>query len=313
MRVLLTGASGFIGSHLTKVLLAKKCEVCVLVQPESDLRRISSVQHKIKTIFCDYQKIEEIEGEIKKYDPDICYHLGWWGASSIKFRNEARQIYENIEQGLKLVEAVGKTRCKKFIGLGSVLEYGDYPVPVNEFQICSPKCVYGAGKLAFSILAERLCDLKNMKLVWFRLFWSYGPDDHENRLIPYVITSLLRKEEARLTMCEQWWDYIYVDDVTDVLFRAGVEPHFGGTFNLGSGTSQRLKDTVEFLRAVIDSNVPVGYGKRPYEENQIMHLRADVGKLRDALKWSPRVSLEDGLKRTVEWNKSRRASLSPKD
>ena len=166
-----------------------------------------------------------------------------------------------------------------------------------------PVTIYGAVKLCVYILAKKLCEAWNIDLVWFRLLASYGPMDDADHLIPFVILSLLRGEKPALTLGEQQWDYLYVTDVAEAIWKAIVTPKAQGIFNLGSGEAYTVRNIVENIRDLIDPNLPIGFGEVPYRPDQIMHLQADTSRLKKATGWSPQVHLDEGLARTVAWFK----------
>ena len=185
--------------------------------------------------------------------------------------------------------------------MGSVLEYGRYPVPVTEEQAPQPASLYGTAKLAVGLTAQKLCAGYGIRSAWFRLFWAYGPGDDKARMIPYLIGALLKSERPALTPGEQKWDYLFIDDVVEALWRAAVQPDVHGAYNLGSGAAHPLREVVEHIRDLIDPSLPLGFGELPYQPDQIMHLQADISRLRKAMNWQPAVQLEEGLRRTVEW------------
>ncbi len=125
--------------------------------------------------------------------------------------------------------------------------------------------------------------------------------DDRNHMIPQVILTLLQGDKPSLTLGEQRWDYLYVEDAVEVIWRAATTSSAQGIFNLGSGEVHTIKSIVERVRDLIDPNLPLGFGEVPYRPDQIMHLQADISRLQSVTGWSPQVSLEEGLERTVAW------------
>jgi nucleoside-diphosphate-sugar epimerase len=125
--------------------------------------------------------------------------------------------------------------------------------------------------------------------------------DNSDHLIPSVILSLLRGERKALTTGEQRWDYIYVEDVVNAIYKLAVAPGANGVFNLGSGTAHAIRTIVERVRDLIDPSLPLGFGEVPHNAEKIRSLQIDNSRLRQATDWSPQVSLDEGLRRTVEW------------
>lgn len=301
MRILVTGGTGFIGSHLVRRFLREGSNVAVLLRKDSDTWRIKDVLPQVEIIRGDLTSIPKATSAIRAFRPEVVTHLAWDGATSYKFQNEPLQALNNVNGSLQLAQLAGEIKCRSFIGLGSVLEYGKYAVPLSEDVIPQPQTFYGRAKYGVGLLLEKLCETYGMQYTWFRLFWSYGPADSQLRMIPQVILSLLREEKPALSPGDQLWDYIYVSDVVNALYLAAVNTGIKGNFNLGSGESNTVRSIVERIRDLINPSFPLGLGDIPYRTDQIMHLKADVTRLKQAARWSPQVNLDDGLKKTVEW------------
>jgi nucleoside-diphosphate-sugar epimerase len=160
--------------------------------------------------------------------------------------------------------------------------------------------MYGAVKLCTYLVSRQLAQGAGLRFAWVRLFSAYGPKDSPDWMIQYVIHSLLRREKPSLTLGEQKWDYIHVEDVARAIYHIAKNQCAEGVFNLGSGQAIRLREIVETVRDIVDPSLPLGFGDMQYRSDQVMHLQANITKLRSA-GWEPRVSLTEGLRETVEW------------
>ncbi|HLH79464.1 MAG TPA: NAD(P)-dependent oxidoreductase [Chthonomonas sp.] len=299
MRVLLTGATGFVGSYTLRNLLEQGDTVAVVMRTSSDPWRIQGLLDRVTVLYGDVFTPQTLAEGIAQFRPEAVIHLAWKGVGNAE-RNDVAQVYENVPGSLELLRIVAETGCQHWIGLGSQAEYGPANQIVSEQTETAPTTLYGISKLALCQLTKGLCQHYGMRFAWLRLFSSYGPMDSPYWMIPYLILSLLRRERPKLTKGEQLWDYLYVGDVADaichVLHHTGAE----GVFNLGSGEARSLRSIIEYIRDNIDTSLPLGFGEVPYRPDQVMHLQADIGRLR-AIGWKPKTSLEQGLKQTVEW------------
>lgn len=306
MRCFVTGSTGFIGSHLVQLLLEHDVEVAVLIRPTSNPWRIKDILHRLHTITGDLATIQEAGTAIRDFAPDIVFHLGWHGGNSYKYQNDPAQIFKNLYGSLELVQLAKDAGSQRWVGLGTSVEYGKYEIPITESLRPMPSTLYGISKYCTCLSAQKLCQLYGIDFVWLRPFWIYGPYDDPLRMLPSVILALLRGERPALTPGEQRWDYLYVEDAVEAIWRAATTSSTQGVFNLGSGEAHTIKSIVERVRDLIDHNLPLGFGEVPYRPDQIMHLQADISHLRQVTGWSPQVSLDEGLHRTVEWYRENR-------
>ena len=307
MRCLVTGATGHIGSHLIRSLLKNDAEVAVLLRPTSDVWRIEDALSRLHIITGDLSSICEADRLVRGFAPEVVFHLAWHGVSK-HLRNDASQLSQNVSGSIELLRIAYESGCRRWIGLGSQAEYGLYDMILTENLATRPVTHYGRAKLYVCLLAQKLCEDWKMDFVWPRLTASYGPMDNTDHLIPSVVLSLLRGARKALTAGEQRWDYLYVDDVVDAIFKLAIAPGANGIFNLGSGTSHTVRTVVERIRDLIDPSLPLGFGEAPYNGEEIRNLQVDNSRLRQATGWSPQVSLDEGLRRTVDWYSRKYAS-----
>ncbi|RLA96547.1 MAG: NAD(P)-dependent oxidoreductase, partial [Deltaproteobacteria bacterium] len=276
-------------------------EVAVLLRPATtNLWRIEDVLHHLYIIEGDLSDIERSRLAIQEFAPEVVFHLAWFGVAN-RHRNDIKQISCNLYGSINLLRLSCDSGCKRWVGLGSQAEYGIPEGILREDLPTRPVTLYGAVKLCVCILSQRLCEICNTDFAWLRLLASYGPMDDSEHLIPWVILKLLRGENPNLTLGEQRWDYLYVEDVVEALWQVAITPEAYGIFNLGSGKPHTIRSIVESIRDLINPNLPLGFGKVPYHHDQVMHLQADISRLQQTIAWSPQVSLDEGLRRTVEW------------
>lgn len=303
MRCLVTGATGHIGSHLVRHLLECNVEVAALVRPTTNnLWRIEDVISRLCIISGDLSNIELSCAAIREFAPEVVFHLGWYGVGG-RHRDDVAQLTQNLYGSIDLLCLAYESGCKRWVGLGSQAEYGAYNGILTEDLPTHPTTFYGTAKLCVCLLSQKLCEAYKIGFVWLRLLASYGPMDDVKHIISYVIVSLLRGQKPDLTLGEQLWDYLYVEDAIRAMWQLAINRKAQGIFNLASGETHTIRSIVETVRDLIDPNLPLGFGEIPYRPNQIMHLQADVSRLREVTGWSPQVSIDEGLRRTVEWFK----------
>lgn len=299
LRVVITGATGFIGSAVVRELISRNATVSIVRREQSDTWRLRDVLEEVETIVGDLRNIETIAGQVHDFRPDAMIHLAWDGVEG-RFRNDQRQL-ANIEITVKLVQLSRDSGCKAWVGLGSQAEYGPLEATVDEQVPTQPTTLYGASKLSAGHISLLLAKQLGMRAAWLRLFSCYGPADGPEWFVPSLILALLHGERPKLTPGTQRWDYLEVSDVACAVSDAAVRDGASGVFNLGSGEAHTIRTFAERIRDLIDPSLELGIGEVPFREDQVMHLQADIGRLRAATGWRPVVTLNDGLDRAVTW------------
>lgn len=280
--------------------MAAGAEVAVLVRPESDLSRLAEARERVQLVRGDLWNLAGVADAVKASRPEVVFHLGWAGVTGDR-RSDPAQLTRNVTASLDLLELASEAGCRCWIGVGSQAEYGLSDDVLTEELPLRPATPYGVGKAAVGMLTQKLCELYGMRYVWLRLLATYGPGDDERHLIPGVIRRLLARTRPPLTAGEQLWDYLYVADAAEAIYRTAKIESVQGVFNLGSGDARPVRAIVERIRDLIDPSLPLGFGEINYPPNQVTRLQADITRLRSAIEWTPQTPLEEGLRRTVEW------------
>ncbi len=297
-KILVTGATGFVGARVVRQLVEQGRDVAVLVRESSATRRIDDIIGRCTVIRGDLAQIGATSAALSGYGPQAVLHLAWGGVKGAD-RNHLMQL-RNVQSSIALYEMTQALGCGHFVGLGSQAEYGLLSGRIAETAPTRPTTLYGAAKLATGLVLERAAAATERPFSWLRLFSSYGPDDNPSWLIPYLIARLQAGERPSLTPGEQVWDYLHVDDVAAGVI-AALDAGAVGVFNLGSGQGRPLRDIITTLRDTIDPALPLGFGEVPYRPDQVMHLEADIGALTAATGWQPTIDLAEGLASTAAW------------
>jgi UDP-glucose 4-epimerase len=307
-RLLITGATGFIGSRVLHNLVSSGRAVTVVLRETSDTQRIQDLLSHCTVVHVDLGNTLDLQKSISYLRPTQVLHLAWDGVKGAD-RNNDLQI-RNIFNTLNLYQITKKYGCNQFVGLGSQAEYGLLSGRITESALTRPTTLYGASKLACAQVLGRLASADGGHFCWVRLFSSYGEGDNSTWMLSYLTRELLEGRRPRLTPGEQLWDYIHVDDVATGVI-AALDKCIDGVFNLGSGKARPIREIVKILRDMIDVSLPLGFGELPYRDDQVMHLEADITALSLATGWSPTIELEEGLSRLVEWHRQQLLRAPP--
>jgi len=299
LRVLVTGATGFIGSYVARRLAEEKdVHTTFLARASSDPWRFADVLPKVTRLDVDLSDGEKLTAALATAKPDVVVHLAWKGVGNAE-RNAPVQM-ENLPDTLALIRAAHAAGARAFVGLGSQAEYGPQTGALAETAQTQPTTLYGVTKLATSHFARHACGELGMRYAWVRVFSTYGAKDNPSWMIPSLIMQLLAKKRPPLTPGEQRWDYLHVSDAASAIATVALNDAATGVFNLGSGEARTIRTIVEQIRDTIDPALPLGFGEVPYRPDQVMHLEAKIDRLR-AVGWSPKMTLERGMAETVAW------------
>ena len=300
MRIVLTGATGFIGSHLARRMVADGCEVHALVRPQSDTWRIQDILPRLNVVPCDLLSADDVDRSLEAIRPDHCVHLAWCTAPGT-YRtslDNLRFLGASLHLAARLVE-IG---CGRLVVAGSCAEYEPAAGAISEHDRTGSHDLYVAAKLGLLLTLEQLGKATGMQVAWGRIFYLHGPFEDERRLVPMVIRSLLRSAPVRLETGDVIRDYSHVEDVAAAIWavtRAGLV----GPVNIGSGRPVVIRELVASLARILDRPLRLeSSGAAPTAQPSVY---ADNARLRSDTTWAPRFGLEQGLRHTVEWWKAR--------
>ncbi len=319
-RAIVTGATGMIGTALTKELLKSGYEVVCLIRPDSGrlcrfedvmsrFMRQENLQEKLHIVplsLSDFGKDEAVYAINNAFcEPDaadVFFHLGWEGTFGDS-RNDAKLQKKNVANTLDAVWLAYKAGASTFVGAGSQAEYGrvEEDVKLSAYLPTHPENEYGRGKLRAGIDSRAICKSLGMRHIWARILSVYGPGDGENTMVMSGIISLLKGERPKYTKGEQLWDYLYAEDAARALVAMAERGVDGRIYPLGSGSVRELREYIEIIRDTVNPDVEIGIGELPYNEGQVMYLCADISELTDDTGFVPQVSFEEGIKKTLDW------------
>lgn len=301
-KVVVTGANGFIGSHLVKKLSENGIEVIALVDARLNYSQISDLP-RVTTIEFTLQDIDVFYSDVRLCHSDIIYHLAWSGVNA-NFRNSEEQQLQNIKYGIDILKLASRLQIPKVLIPGSAAEVscGEGEITGNESP--APSDIYSATKVATRYLCQVYARQNGIILIWPLITSIYGPGRDDNNLISYAIKSLLKGERPSFTKLEQQWDYLYIDDLIDALIALGNNGD-EGIYPVGSGENRRLSEYISIIKSQINPDLSLGIGDLPYKNpNKIDNQRMDIKKLVKDTNFVPRYTFEKGIKETISYFRS---------
>lgn len=307
-KILITGASGFIGSHLTKKLVQEGFEVGIIKRENSDLWRIKGLLDKIATFDVDLKNARRVHKILSGFRPDVIFHLATFYVTEHKAEEVPLMVDANVLGTLNLLEASKDTGVRLVVNTSSCFVYKQVENKLKENAVLEPLNVYALTKIHGEHACAYYTEKYGLKTITFRLFPPYGPADHERRLIPYAIKSFLSGIGPKMTTGKQRWDFIYVGDIVDAYLRllsVHELPERHEVFNIGTGNAVGVREVVNRIKEIIGSDAEPAWGAIPHRNSEVWFTCADTSKSKNFLRWKPKTSaLDEGLELTVEWYKN---------
>ena len=284
--VLLTGATGYFGSHILEMLLKSNHSVVILKRSFSDTRRISDFINGAKSYDIDAVPIEKVFEENRI---DIIVHA----ATNYGRNNEAISeiIKTNLLFPLEILEYAAKNNVKLFINTSTSL-----PDDLNYYEMT---------KKQFSNYAKKMAEEKGINFLNVKMEHMYGPGEDSDRFIPSLIIKILNNEKVDMTRGEQARDFIYIEDAVEaysaIIQNAGIFTGFR-EIEVGSGMPIKIRDLASTIKSMAGSKSILNLGAIPYRKNEPMYTCANISLLK-RMGWNPRYSIESGLKNDIEYYK----------
>lgn len=300
---IVTGCTGVIGTALIAELVQHGWRILAVVRKDSARRSVLPKHEKVTVVECDLEEIEKLP-ELCGEKFDYFFHMAWNGTYGAS-RTDVFSQNRNVAYTLNAVRCAARMGCRVFVGTGSQSEYGHVEGVLRPDTVCKPDNAYGAAKLAAGNMSRILCAQEGMRHEWCRILSVFGPNDRECTLVMSVICDLLAGKSPSCTKGEQIWDYIYSKDAAKALRLVAERGHDGSVYCIGSGETRLLRDYISCIGAHINPEIPIGFGKREYYPNQVMHLEADIGKLEVDTGFEIGYSFDEAIEETIRWAKQK--------
>lgn len=300
-RILITGGNGFLGSNLVQYFLNQNYKVLVISRNSHNLKAVMDKIEFIQNISEDYASTS---ASIREFSPEYVIHTAWDGGNAYSNIHSLNQFYKNLPLSLSLLEVINTLQIKPtFIGIGSFAEYGLIHTKVVETDIECPINYYGLSKLTVKKVTELYCSHNNIKFVWIRPCYIYGPRDIPTRLISRIITGIISNQSVALDSCEVSIDYLHIDDFSRAV-GAIINLGLSGVYNICSGEEHNLRDIVQFLYDTLSPGTNPTFEALPDRTSVSRYICGSNEKLKSVSNWTNTVNIHDGLLNTIEYYKT---------
>lgn len=318
-KAVITGATGALGRALIAVCIKNGYQVLAVVHRTSERAAELQKIENCRVLYLDLSEYDNAMVEMKKQGIvfgeeeenratleaeqenhfsknvyDIFFHLAWVSPFGEGRNNLALQL-ENVQASLAAVSLAKVLGCSVFVGAGSQAEYGRVDGKLTSDTPTFPETGYGVAKLCAGQMTRLACEREELKHIWTRVLSVYGPYDGKLTLISTAINDMMNNRDTAFTRCGQMWDYIYSEDAARAMLVVAQKGKHGNVYVIGSGEAHPLKEYVQKIAKLTNYKKEIGFGKRAYNDKQVMYLQADVSALTE-LGFMPQVNFEKGIR-----------------
>lgn len=306
-RVVITGATGFLGSHLVRLLLDRGCQVFAVIRPGSVERfrmkqkDICHCEH-LHIIPASLEHILDIVPVIRQADAFL--HFAWGGVNRDEIDDPSVQA-ANVEWSVNCIHAAYRLGCRVFMDAGSRVEYGAASSVMSEDITCHPVNEYGKAKLTFYQRALPLCRQYAMTYYHLRFFSVYGFGDHPWSVISTLIRELRENRTVSLSACRHLWNFMYIDDASEAVYhlylRSLKVPVESFAVNIASQDTRPLKEFVEEVKTIIGGEGGLQYGTFVQAKEGALSIIPDISRLMELTEgFSISHTFAQGIRKTIE-------------
>lgn len=284
-----TGATGFVGWHLSAALVALRAKVTGISRHASE----ANLPPGCAGITLDLRSLESLRERYAAQRPEIVFHLASHVTAEQHLDLLVPTFQQNLAATVNLLLVAKEQSCRRLVLVGSSEE----PADLNFM----PRSPYAAAKAAINAYAKMFQGVYGQSIVTARPFFTYGPRQPLTKLLPYTIRALLRGESPRLTSCRRICDFVYVQDVVNGFLEIGVQSGLEGKrIDIGTGQGSLVRDVIDRVSSLIGGSGRPLYDALPDRIGELPQV-ADLAATQAVMNWRPQWTLEAGLAQTVDW------------
>jgi nucleoside-diphosphate-sugar epimerase len=295
--VLVTGATGFIGSHCLPLLKERGYQIYA-----TSSKSFSTVSEGVNWVKCNLL-VEDIGKLCASIRPTHLLHFAWVTEPGVYWRSKDNLLW--LKAGIDLMQAFALHGGERAVFSGTCAEY-DWSASTFEEHItpCLPHTLYGSSKLALQGMLGAYAKEVGLSAAWGRIFYLYGTGEYAQRFVPAVINGLLQKKPIPCSHGNQIRDFLHVQDVADA-FVTLLDSQLQGAVNIGSGVGVTLKQVIAKITERLGGADLLQWDALKAPAGEPDSLVATTKRLNSELGWSPKLGLEEGLNKAIAWWKMR--------
>lgn len=304
-KVLVTGASGFVGSHVVKLLAERNISVLAVARNDDKAKRLFDKYENIHIIKCNMENYLQLPDLVSEHDIDTIYHFAWEGTSG-EIRKDYNIQLKNVVAVCDLLKAARSIGCKRVVCAGSIMEQEVIEATKLQGVASASTNVYAAAKCVSHQMAKAVADEMKIDLIWGIITNAYGPGELSERFINTTLRKILNREELKFTVATQNYDFIYIADLARAFLAIGERGKADSEYVLGSGQARPLKSFILEMIDMLAPGIPYTFGTAPFSGISLPLEAFDTRKTEEDTEFQAQVPFAAGICATMEWISTRR-------
>jgi len=298
MKVMITGANGFVGRNLVKKL-SENNEIIAIVRDK--LRICSELKNdNVKVVECNMNDYKQLIEQLKEFGTiDIIYHLAWNSANGVNKSNYEVQL-ENIKNSCDLIKVAAELGIKRFLYAGTIAEY-EYMNTINHnFHNASLNSIYNISKMSARYMLMTLASNYDIEFIPITISNIYGVGELSERFFITVLKKMIKNEDINVTLATQAHDFIYIDDAVKMIALVGEKGKSNKNYYIGNRTTRVLKEFIEEMKSISGSNSKINYGAVEYRYVPIDFSEFDMNTIYNEFGFEAEVPFSKGVNLVLE-------------
>ena len=298
MKIVITGATGFVGQWVVKEYLARQDDITVLVR---DLKRVPAEWdgrvHVIQASLSDFERLNK--KDFKEDEYDLFYHFAWSGTSGMERANTELQL-DNVKYTCDAVRLAAKIGCKRFVYAGSIMEYEAMQYVLKDATQPGMGNIYSTAKLTANFMAKTIAVKEGIEYINIIISNIYGKGEISTRFLNTTIRKMISNEKISMTLGEQLYDFIYVSDAAEAIVLSAEKGERNSSYYIGNTSQRPLKEYVLKMKEVLMSKSELAFGEIPFCGALLSYKEFDTYKL-EKLGFTPKITFAQGVRLVGEW------------
>lgn len=299
-KVILTGATGFVGNAVLKELI--KNNIYVIAVSRSENPKNIPDSSLVRYISCDLSRMETLEDKIADRDIDTFYHFAWNGSAGTARANTNLQL-QNAQWTIDSLNVAKKIGCNRFVVAGSIMEHETIAAGYTQGNRPGLGYIYGSGKLVAHTMAMSIAASIGIDLIWAEITNAYGVGELSPRMVNTTLRKIIKGENPQFTAGTQNYDFVYIDDVARAFYLIGKNGKPFNDYLIGSSTAKPLKEFLLEMKNSVAPDLDFIFGDVPFTGINLPLEKYDCKKTEEDTGFKAEISFAKGTKRTINWLK----------